>query len=109
MSLSWLPAFLRPLLRTEARQQQVDEECGKLALYHFAACGYCLRVRRTIWRLNLPIELRNLAKHEAWARELRDRGGKQQVPCLQIRHPDHTEWLYESEDIISYLRVHFSR
>jgi hypothetical protein len=41
--------------------------------------------------------------------ELSQAGGKMQLPCLQIRHPDGTEWLYESEDIISYLRVHFDR
>lgn len=109
MSFSWLPAFLRPVQRSEAYQQQVNEECRKLALYHFSTCAYCLRVRRAIWRLNLPIELRNIAKQPAWSRELREKGGKLQVPCLQIRHPDHTEWLYESDDIISYLKVHFSR
>ena len=108
MSFSWLPAFLRPRQRSELHQRQVEEECRNLALYHFPACGYCLRVRRAIWRLNLPIELRNLSKQENWSRELRDKGGKLQVPCLQIRHPDHIEWLYESDDIISYLKVHFS-
>ena len=109
MGFFWLPAFLRPLQRSASRQQQVEQECHQLALYHMSACGYCLRVRRVIWRLNLPIELRNAAHAEPWGRELVEQGGKRQVPCLQIRHPDHTEWLYESDDIISYLKVRFSR
>lgn len=109
MGLSWLPAFLRPLQRSEARQQQVDQETGRLALYHFPWCGHCLRVRRAIWRLNLKIELRDAASEARWSSELRADGGKRQVPCLQIRHPEHTEWLYESDDIISYLKVRFAR
>ncbi len=109
MAFSWLPAFFRPLKRSPRRQQQVDEECRRLALYHYPTCSYCLHVRRAIWRLNLPIELRNAAIHEPWGRELYEQGGKQQVPCLQICHSDRTEWLYESEDIISYLKVRFSR
>jgi glutathione S-transferase len=109
MGFSWLPSFFRPLQRTPAHQQRVEEKSRQLALYHFPACAYCLRVRRFVWRLNLPLELRNVARQPTWARELREKGGKLQVPCLQIRHPDHTEWLYESDDIISYLKVHFSR
>ncbi|MEJ2453323.1 MAG: glutathione S-transferase N-terminal domain-containing protein [Candidatus Thiodiazotropha sp.] len=108
MNLSWLPAFLRPLRRSTAQQQQVDRETRQLALYHFPLCGYCLRVRRAIWRLNLHIELRNAADEARWRHELRDGGGRLQVPCLQIRHPDRTEWLYESDDIINYLRVRFA-
>ena len=100
---------MRPLERSELRQQQVDLETGRLALYHFPYCGHCLRVRRTIWRLNLQIELRNAASEARWSTELRAGGGKIQVPCLQIRYADYTEWLYESEDIISYLKVRFAR
>ncbi len=108
MNLSWLPAFLRPMQRSAAQQQQVDRETRRLALYHFPRCGYCLRVRRTIWRLNLRIELRNAADDARWSNELRAHGGRLQVPCLQIRHPEQTEWLYESDDIIRYLQVRFA-
>jgi glutathione S-transferase len=109
VNFTWLPAFLRPLQRSPTRQYQIDVETHHMALYHLPLCGYCLRVRRAIWRLNLHIELRNVAKEPRWAQELRQVGGKMQLPCLRIRHPDYTEWLYESEDIISYLRVRFGR
>jgi glutathione S-transferase len=107
VNFAWLPAFLRPLKRSPTRQHQIDAETHHLALYHLPLCSYCLRVRRAIWRLNLQIELRNVAKEPRWAAELKGGGGKTQVPCLQIRHPDYTEWLYESKDIISYLKVRF--
>lgn len=32
-------------------------------------------------------------------------GGKTQVPCLRIEHEEgDVQWLYESEDIIRYLK-----
>ena len=37
-------------------------------------------------------------------------GGKSQVPCLRIDHPGGTtQWMYESTDIIAYLRRRFAR
>ena len=80
-----------------------------MALYHSPLCSYCLSVRRTIKRLNLQIELRNTARDARWREELLAGGGKTQVPCLMIRRADYTEWLYESDDIVCYLKVHFSR
>ena len=37
------------------------------------------------------------------------RGGQAKVPCLNITQPNgDTRWLYDSEKIISYLRVRFA-
>ncbi len=108
MNLSWLTGFLRPLQRPAARQAQVDGETRALALYHSPLCGYCLRVRRAIWRLGLRIELRRTDTNPRWGHELRLQGGKRQVPCLRISHPDRTEWLYESDEIIRYLSLRFA-
>ncbi len=41
--------------------------------------------------------------------ELRKGGGKSQVPCLRIEHESEkgkvsVQWLYESEDIIAYIK-----
>ena len=33
-----------------------------------------------------------------------DQGGKFQVPCLRIEHEQQVTWLYESDEIIKYLR-----
>ena len=39
------------------------------------------------------------------AMDLLNGGGKTQVPCLRIDNPDgETQWMYESDDIINYLR-----
>ena len=40
-------------------------------------------------------------------RELMECGGKASVPCLRIQRGDQVEWLYESLDIIDYLRSRF--
>jgi glutathione S-transferase len=108
MSLRWLPGFLRTRRRSLSAQQQIALEARDLALYHMPLCSYCHRVRRALWWLNLPLELRN-ADEERWGEELRRQGGKLQVPCLRIRHEERVEWLYESTDIIAYLKRRFGR
>ena len=56
------------------------------------------------------IERRNI--HESnYGEELLKGGGKSQVPCLrieQISKTNETEvvWLYESDDIIEYIKKH---
>ena len=44
-----------PLKRSPADQAVVDEACRSLALYDFEGCPFCIKVRREIRRLNLPI------------------------------------------------------
>ncbi len=40
-------------------------------------------------------------------RDLMKGGGKTQVPCLRIESGDgQVEWMYESDDILSYVRNH---
>ena len=84
-------------------------DTGALALYYFPACPYCVIVLRVIDDLDLDIELRNIITDRRWRLELIEGGGRRTVPCLRIEHDDSTcEWLYESYDIIDYLRDHFS-
>jgi len=88
---------------------QQDEQRGGLALYYFPACPYCVVVLRVIEELDLDIELRNIFTDRRWRLELIEGGGRRTVPCLRIEHDDGWfEWLYESYDIIDYLRDHFS-
>jgi glutaredoxin len=97
------------ITRTLEAQQQVDQQCGKLALYHFKTCPFCIKVRHEMARLSLPIALRD-AQHDAKHRsDLQNGGGKVQTPCLQITgEQGKVTWLYESADIISYLQKQFS-
>lgn len=92
-----------PTKRTPEAQAVIDEKTKNLALYQYHMCPFCVKVRRTIKRLNLNIELRD-AKEEPYGSELEKEGGKKQVPCLKITHSDGSvNWMYESDLINQYL------
>ncbi|HLP97116.1 MAG TPA: glutathione S-transferase N-terminal domain-containing protein [Sideroxyarcus sp.] len=97
------------IVRSTEAQRQVDLECGKLALYHFKTCPFCIKVRHEMGRLSLPIELRD-AQHDPEHRAaLLQGGGKIQTPCLRIADAQgQVQWMYESDDIIGYLRRHYA-
>jgi glutathione S-transferase len=81
----------------------------KLSLYQYDSCPYCRRVRDEMRRLDISIEIRDVQKDRSWRDDLIERGGMSQVPCLRIRNDDGSvTWMYESLDIIAYLRKHFS-
>jgi glutaredoxin len=94
--------------RTPEAQQEVDRQCRDLALYQFKTCPFCIKVRQEMRRLSLPIELRD-AQHDAGNREaLLAGGGKPSVPCLRISDAQgNSRWMYESADIMAYLRSRF--
>ncbi len=98
------------ITRPEVAQVAIDARTAALALYHFPTCPFCLKVRRTMRRLSLNIELRD-AQHDPVHRQaLLAGGGKVQTPCLLI--PDsngQTAWLYESNDIIAWLEREFGK
>ncbi|WP_043739556.1 glutaredoxin family protein [Thioalkalivibrio nitratireducens] len=94
--------------RDPAEQAKVDAETRHLALYQFVACPFCVKTRRAIKRLGLNIELRDAQLDTEHRQALLEGGGKIQVPCLRIEHPDgRVEWMYESSDIIQYLEERF--
>jgi len=98
----------RGIVRPAAEQAVVDARTRSLALYHFPACPFCLKTRRTIRRLSLDIELHN-AQHAGPHRDaLIAGGGKPQVPCLAITDANGSvTWLYESDAINAYLDHEF--
>ena len=76
-----------------------------LALYEHDLCGFCQSVRRATDGLGLALESRNILNEPNRRQELIEGGGKGMVPCLYIEYPDgRSEWLYESRDIIDYLK-----
>ena len=80
-------------------------EIKQLSLYHFQACPYCERTRKALSEMGLHIELKDIRKQHSFRAELLKQGGKLQVPCLRIeKAKGQVEWLYESEQIIRYLR-----
>lgn len=96
-----------PIQRTPEAQQQVEHSLGNLALYQYFACPFCIKTRRALHRLNLPLELRDAQNDPIHRSTLGRDGGRIQVPCLRIDSADGTEWLYESGDIIRYLEHRF--
>lgn len=98
----------RPLPRSPEEKLQVDQAASRLSLYQFQACPFCVKVRRAIRRLNVTIELRDALKNETFAKDLLQKGGKRQVPCLRVDSEDGSaHWLYESKAIIGYLERSF--
>jgi glutathione S-transferase len=73
-------------------------------LYHYPSCGFCARVRRFLDEAGIAIELRNIHSDPQALFDLANGGGRTTVPCLRIQRDGAVEWLYESLDIIDYLR-----
>ena len=96
------------IVRPAAEQQAIDARTQNLALYHFPACPFCLKTRRTIRRLSLKIALRDAKNDQAHRAALIAGGGKPQVPCLLITDTDGKQtWLYESDAINAWLNCEF--
>lgn len=98
----------KPVARAAEAQAQVDAQCRRLRLYQFATCPFCIKVRKEIHRLALPIEMANVQRDADARIALEQGGGRVKVPCLRIEHEDgRIEWMYESSDINAYLRQRF--
>ncbi|UVJ42767.1 glutathione S-transferase N-terminal domain-containing protein [Pseudomonas sp. LS1212] len=94
--------------RSAAAQQQVEQAAKGLTLYQFHACPFCVKTRRTLHRLNVPVTLRDARNSEQDRQTLLSEGGKIKVPCLRIEENGQTTWMYESKVIIDYLQKRFA-
>lgn len=91
--------------RDSFAQAEIDKKTEQLALYQYAACPFCVKVRRAMKRNSLNINLRN-AKLSEMGNELTQGGGQLKVPCLKITKADGSaRWMYESSDIVKYLET----
>ena len=99
----------RPAPVQREAQAQVVNDCAQLALYQFRTCPFCIKVRRELHRLALPIELRDAqldARHQA---DLLAGSGRNQVPCLRVAGADgQVQWITESGAIVAYLQQRFA-
>lgn len=96
------------LVRTPELQALVDAQCDKLALYQFATCPFCIKVRQEMRRLSLNIERRDAQGDGTHRDALIAGGGRPMVPCMRITDESgNSRWLYESGAIIDYLRGRF--
>ncbi|MBD8574213.1 glutaredoxin [Pseudomonas syringae] len=93
--------------RSPQAQAQVDQAARDLTLYQFHACPFCVKTRRTLHRLNVPVALRDAKNNETDRQTLLTEGGRIKVPCLRIQEGDKVTWMYESKVIIDYLDQRF--
>jgi len=94
--------------RHAAAQAQVDAAARNLTLYQFHACPFCVKTRRSLRRLNVPVALKDAKNNEQDRQTLLEQGGKIKVPCLRIEENGQTTWMYESNTIIEYLNQRFA-
>jgi len=91
--------------RSSTEQAKFDDVTKNLSLYQLPSCPFCVKVRRTMKREGLNIELRNINQKNDYREELISEGGKKTVPCLRIDKTDgQVQWLYESSDVIAHLQ-----
>lgn len=98
----------KKLKRSAQEQANVAEQTQNLSLYQFFACPFCIKTRRAIYKLNLPIQKHSVSNNSKYRTELLEQGGKIQTPCLRIQGPQGVTWLYESSEIIAYLNKRFA-
>ena len=105
LNLMTLP---RPILREKIDQDKVDKKTEGLTIYQFEACPFCVKVRRFMRKNNLKINLKDAKNNKTFKSELLNEGGKHKVPCLKItKKYSKTIWLYESTEIIKFLKKEF--
>jgi glutaredoxin len=107
--LTW-DALFRPaaLVRDPKLQLQFDAETKDWRLYQLLACPFCVKVRRELTRLSIQIPTKEVKESPEAFQELMAGGKEDQVPCLMVPGTEgKTEWLYESSEIISFLRKRF--
>ena len=98
----------RGIVRANGEQNKVNQQAQNLVLYQFKTCPFCIKVRREINRLSLPIELRDAQKNQQYRIELQQGGGQIKVPCLRIMDEHgQAQWMYESAEINQYLHNRF--
>ncbi len=91
--------------RTQSEQEKVNAKTQNLSLYQLPSCPFCVKVRRTMKREGLNIELRNINQKNDFREELIREGGKRTVPCLRIEQANgEVQWMYESSDVVAHLQ-----
>lgn len=69
-------------------------------LFVGTACPHCRKVENFMEENNIEIQIVNINENRDDMKELIEKGGKRQVPCLF----HDGEYMYESNDIIEFLK-----
>ncbi len=85
-----------------APQHASPQEKPVLLLYYSPYCPYSMKVVDYLKQIHKSVPMKNVQNNAEAKKELRERGGKAQVPCLIIDGKP----LYESQAIIQWLSEH---
>jgi glutaredoxin len=97
------------VVRSAAAQQSIDAQCQGLALYQYKTCPFCMKVRQEMTRLSLNIQRVDAQPPGVDRDTLTREGGQTKVPCLKVTDAaGQSQWLYESDKILGYLRGRFA-
>ncbi|GGY34529.1 hypothetical protein GCM10011297_04460 [Bacterioplanes sanyensis] len=78
----------------------------KLALHYYDACPFCQMVLRVLPQIDTEVELRNVLSNPDYRQEQQQATGRTTVPCLRLEDDQgQVQWLYESMDIVEYLKA----
>ncbi|BCE00472.1 glutaredoxin family protein [Marinicellulosiphila megalodicopiae] len=91
--------------RSAAFQKQIEQKVKGLTLYQYKSCPFCVKVRRELKRQSIRIPLKDPKRDEVAKTELLDGAGRLKVPCLKIVEGSNVRWMFESSDIIEYIRM----
>jgi len=98
----------RKIKRSPEAQDKINNIAKNMSVYQYFACPFCIKLRRTVHRLNIPVEYRDAQVRGGEHRNtLEAEGGQTKVPCLRIDEDGKTTWLYESKAIVAYLNERF--
>lgn len=86
---------------TRCRVEAARADLKPLTLYNMEGSPYCRKARESLSELDLEYVVRNVPKGSPKRAELKERGGKVQVPYLV--DPNTKQEMYESDDIVEYL------
>lgn len=97
------------LVRPPALQEKVDQACRSIVLYQYQTCPFCIKVRQEMRRLSLSIARLDAQNNAGNRQDLLNGGGQAKVPCLKVTdQAGNSRWIYESGEIIDYLRGCFA-
>ncbi|WP_410483297.1 glutaredoxin family protein [Teredinibacter sp. KSP-S5-2] len=79
---------------------------NQFSLYYRPTCFFCVRVLQQLPNIAIGIKTLNISEDREALLELREKGGKQQVPALKYFNERGEEtWMYESLDILNFLNT----
>lgn len=96
-----------PIERTAQERKFLAAEIKRLRVYDYPSCPSSLKVRQTLYRLNLDIQYCDIRKCQVHRDNLLAELGRVHAPCLRIEEGSHVSWLCDAEQIVSYLNQRF--